>query len=109
MMRILKNVSFLVVVSSLAACAAAPQKPMTITNVKTVVVQTPAPLLRDCPVSAPPDQKTYMALDMSGRENSLTNYILDLLKDLKNCNTQIDQIRTFQDQQVQIYNKPTQP
>ena len=92
-------------IAALAGCAATPAKPQIITQVKTVVVATPAPLLKSCPISQPPNQTDYMAQDMSGRENLLTNYIVSLLADLKICNQQIQSISDFQQKQLQLYNK----
>jgi hypothetical protein len=92
-------------VATLAGCASAPAKPQIITQVKTVVIATPQPLLKPCPISAPPDQSTYMQSDMSGRENLLTNYIVSLLSDLKICNQQIESISKFQQKQIDLYNK----
>jgi hypothetical protein len=88
-----------------SGCASAPQAPLTVTVVKTVVVATPAPLLRPCPISSPPSEQAYMAEDLPGRENLLSNYVISLLSNLKVCNHQIESISKFQTQQQQLYQK----
>lgn len=75
------------------------------TDIKTVVVDTPPYLLQKCNVRQPPDIKAYMAADMSGREGMLSDYINSLLLDLSDCNTQIDNIKVFQNKQDILYGK----
>jgi len=88
-----------------SGCATAPKTPLTVTEVKTVVISTPAPLLKPCPIKAPPSEQDYMAQDMRGRENLLSNYVISLLGDLKVCNNQIESISKFQIEQQKLYQK----
>lgn len=81
------------------------EAPTIVTKTQTIVVSTPSPLLLKCPIKEPPAESDYLAVDMSGRENLLTNYTIDLLKDLKNCNDQIETISVFQTQQIKLYGK----
>ncbi len=87
----------------LAGCASTGT--LVTTNIKTVVVDTPPYLLQKCSVRQPPDIKTYMAADMSGREGMLSDYINSLLLDMSDCNTQLSNIKAFQDKQDALYGK----
>jgi hypothetical protein len=62
-------------------------------------------LLKPCPINTPPSQQDYMAEDLPGRENLLSNYVISLLNNLKVCNNQIESISKFQIQQEQLYQK----
>ncbi len=87
---------------SLGACATAPA-PVTITKIQTQVVATPAELLKPCPVTPPQSKDAFMSADMLGRQTLLADYTTSLLKDLGLCNTQIKEIKIFQDKQIQLY------
>ncbi len=87
------------VMSLLTGCATQP----VVTKIDTHIVNVPAPLLKKCKIDIPPSKDAYMQADMQGREELLTNYIIALLKDLKNCNTQLTAINTFQHTQDKIY------
>lgn len=100
----MKKLLSLLIMSLLAGCAAAPI-PVPVIQTNTVVIQTPQSLLQPCNISAPPTRTEYMAADMQGRENYLTNYINSLLKDFGICNKQIAKIASFQSEQTQLYNK----
>jgi hypothetical protein len=92
-----------VLVFFLTGCAT-PQKEVVVkTEVK--VITTPVSLLAQCPVTAPPSREAYRLLNFKERESKLTLYIVDLLKDLKTCNDQINSIDTYQKNEVEIYKK----
>ena len=99
-----KKILCLVLLIFIAGCGTVPDKPV-VTKTKTIVVTTPSPLLRDCKIDAPPAIDDYMSADMSGREDMMATYSTQLLKNLKNCNDQIDSITKFQDEQVKLYQK----
>lgn len=95
---------------SLGACATAPA-PVVLTKVQTHVIATPGTLLAQCPVTQPPSKTAFMAADMLGRQSLLADYTTSLLKDLGLCNTQLKEIKAFQDKQIKLYtdtgnNKP---
>lgn len=87
---------------SLGACATAPAT-VTVTKIQTQVVATPEELLKPCTVTAPPSKDAFMSTDMIGRQTLLANYTTSLLKDLGLCNTQIKEIKVFQDKQIKLY------
>ncbi len=79
--------------------------PMPIVTTKTVVVDTPAYLLQPCKVTAPPDKTKYMSADMSGREGLMSDYAMELLLNIANCNAQLSSIQTYQKKEDALYGK----
>lgn len=92
------------VLSFLTTGCGTPQKEIVV-KTDTKVIITPEHLLKPCPVAVPPNKLEYKNLDLSGRESKLTLYVVDLLKDLSNCNGQIKSIIDFQKKEVDIVNK----
>lgn len=93
------KVFVLAMVFAIAGCATKPQERVVIkTEIK--IVKTPESMLVPCDVTAPPERATYLTLSEKKKEEALSNYALDLLKDIRLCNVQVKKIKEFQDKQV---------
>ena len=91
---------FLVAVMTLAGCATAPQERIVVkTEVK--VIKIPDSLLTPCEVSVPPSKQEYLNKNAQEKESALTDFALNLLRDLRVCNTQIKQVKDFQSKEIQ--------
>ena len=91
----------LILISILSGCANTPVS--VVSKQQTVVVSIPDPLLEQCTIDAPPDKDTYLKSSWPDKENSLSDYIVKLLKNLANCNTQLKNAKDFQDKQKTLY------
>lgn len=92
------------ILSFMTVGCATPQKEVVV-KTETKVITTPEYLFKTCSVTVPPNRLEYKTLDLSGRETKLTLYIVDLLKDLSNCNDQIKSIAEFQKKELETQNK----
>ena len=95
----------LFIVASIAfvtGCSSTP-KPTVVTNVTTVYKPLPESLLKKCPIPKPITKDEYLSKDVMEREIWLTTYNIKLLKELGNCNIQIDSIKTLNDQYIKLY------
>lgn len=75
----------------------------TVTQIEFKAIDLPEVLLKPCHVTEPPDQAVYLGAPFSDREEHLTNYIVELLGDLKVCNSQISQLKLIRDEQIKAY------
>ena len=80
----------------LGGCSFNKPLPQLVTKVETVHIKVPENLLQPCLVTRPPNPIDYLEMDYEGKENELTNFSINLLKDLNICNSQIKQIKDFQ-------------
>lgn len=94
-------VRILFILLLLTGCASQP-KVEYVSKIERVPIDLPDNLLRPCPVSQPPSRDIYTTLEYEEKENILTNYAINLLKDLKNCNEQIMRLKTIRDQTIEI-------
>lgn len=63
------------------------------TEIKYILI--PDEYLKDCRPERPIDKEKYLSLDITERESYLTDYIIDLLKKLKECDIRIEKIRSL--------------
>ncbi len=75
----------------------------TVTQVEFKAIDLPEVLLKPCHTTAPPEEDTYMKATFGEREEHLTNYIVELLADMKVCNAQIGQLKLIRDEQIKTY------
>ena len=101
-MKPLIIVFLLCVAFLLQSCGFIKTKTEVVTETKREYVTIPGYLLEPCQVSIPPEKNYYKGSDYQAKEELLTDYSLDLLTDLENCNTQLKGIMKFQDKQIKI-------
>jgi len=101
-------VLMLVVMLLLAGCS------NNVKPIKEVVVEykykpilLPDNLITDCSVSRPPEKDKYIEASHVLKEDLLTNYVLSLLTDLKNCNVRMKSIRELQNMNLDILKNGT--
>lgn len=83
----------------LAGCGTTIQERVVIkTEIRTVKI--PDTLLTPCEVTVPPQRETYINSNTKEKEKLLTDFSIDLLKDLRLCNAQIKKIRDLHKEQV---------
>jgi hypothetical protein len=87
----------------LTACSTVP-KEVIVKDTKTVYRPIPEQLLRKEPVPAPVDRTKYMSMDFLQKEVYLTNFALENMQALGNCNTTLQSIIDYNKAQ-QEFNK----
>ncbi len=99
----MKFLSLLLVmfVVTLTGCAGNPTI-QTVTVYQDKLVDIPDNLLKPCSTTQPPEKQAYIASNSSKKEQSLANYSINLIKDIKNCNEQITEIKLLQEKQRKI-------
>ena len=85
----------------LTACTSNPAI-QTVTVYKDKMVDIPESMLRKCPTTQPPEKKAYIESDPSKREQLMTNYSIELIKNIKDCNDQLTGIAELQAKQRKI-------
>lgn len=88
-----------------SACSTKPATPIVVTEYKNQVVSIPNTLLQKCTVTVPPDKTLYVNSSDSEKEEMLVTYTQNLLTDLDNCNTQLLQIKSINDQYIDSYTR----
>lgn len=83
----------------LTGCATT-ERVVTKTEVKYITV--PEEMLKECEVTRPPAVANYVSKTAREKEEILTTYASQLLKDLSNCSDNLDAIRKYQARQLQI-------
>jgi hypothetical protein len=96
------KMALLAFVLSIAGCTTVPQERVVI-KTETKLITVPESLLTRCEVTTPPAKGSYLAMSAQKKEETLTNYGIDLLKDINLCNTQIKKIKEFQDKQIKSF------
>jgi hypothetical protein len=86
----------------IVGCASKPQERVVIKS-EIKVVKIPESILTPCEVTAPPAKAVYLALTPQKKEAALTDYILDLHRDLRLCNIQVKKIKEFQDKELNAF------
>lgn len=87
----------------LTACSTVP-KEVIVQDVKTTYRPIPEQLLRKEPVPAPVDRTKYMSMDFLQKEVYLTNFALENMQALGNCNATLQSIIDYNKAQ-QEFNK----
>jgi hypothetical protein len=80
----------------LTGCGSFQKQPEVVVKTEYKAVTIPAEYLNNCEITPPPTRTKYVSLGDKGREDLLVSYGIELNKDLKNCNIQIDKARKFQ-------------
>ena len=86
----------------LTGCASAP-KEIVVTEVDTVYSGIPSQLLKKEPVPVPVERTQYLSMDFLQREIYLTDYILENMKALGNCNANMQAVIEYDKAQREIY------
>ncbi len=86
---------------ALTGCASAP-KEIVVTEVQTVYRRIPSQLLKKEPVPAPIEKTQYLSMDFLQKEIYLTDYVLNNMKALGNCNANIQAIIDYDKAQSEI-------
>lgn len=60
----------------------------------------PEKMLRKCPTTVPPSATVYAEQSIDKKEDVLTDYIVQVLKDIDNCNDQLSEIHQLQAKQL---------
>lgn len=79
------------------------QEPTIIYNTKIKPVPIPSYLLENCPIPLPPNKDTYAKLKPEEKEEVLTNYTIELHKNITKCNNTIDSTRNWNQKQLLIF------
>ena len=98
------EILFLVALLTLTGCVTAPQERIVV-KTETKLIKTPESLLMPCEVTAPPSKTEYVSKTAQQKEATLTDYALNLLKDLRICNNQIKQVKDFQTKEAESLEK----
>lgn len=98
------NLSFLMtfLLFGLTGCATTPET-RTVTEYKIKPIAVSEALLLPCSTTPPPSVDDYLYLDVTDREDLLTNYTISLIKDVELCNNRLRLIKSIQDKQLQLY------
>ncbi len=86
---------------ALTGCASAP-KEIIVTEVQTVYRGIPSQLLKKEPVPAPIEKTQYLSMDFLQKEIYLTDYVLNNMKALGNCNANMQAIIDYDKAQSEI-------
>ena len=86
---------------ALTGCASAP-KEIVVTEVQTVYRRIPSQLLKKEPVPAPIEKTQYLSMDFLQKEIYLTDYVLNNMKALGNCNANMQAIIYYDKAQSEI-------
>lgn len=86
----------------LTACGHNPPVREVVTEIHTVVIETPANLLKPCKATAPPTPEVYLYGDVEEKESMLIDYSMSLLADIQICNFNLSEIKLYQDRQIKI-------
>lgn len=109
-MKIRKFIIALVAVA-IVGCASKPElKPvvevLTTKNIVTLIAP-PSELVKNCVIDSPPNKTDYLAGNDQDKEQFLMDYTKKLLVSLKLCNKDINILRSWIKDQIEI-NTPTQ-
>ena len=102
MKNILVVVAILALISVLTACGGH-ETIRYVDRTVTKVVTFPDHLLEPCKAAQPPLKTTYVDATDKEREQQLTDYSILLLKNVKDCDGKITQVRELQEKQKKIY------
>lgn len=92
----MKKLIALVMLLSIPGCTLFSKKePVIVKEYVNIGYNIPEFLLKQCSVTNPPKEEDYLKLTLSQRETNLTEYILYLYRDMKNCNNQLDRLSEY--------------
>lgn len=92
-----------------SGCSTILPKPVIVTKQELVPLSIPEYMTRPCDVPAPPNKDKYLAASFSDRETMLTDYTVDILSKLSECNAKLEGIRQYTDKQEQILKQHKDP
>jgi hypothetical protein len=92
--------------AAMTACSSVPQKEV-ITQTQFKYATIDDSLLKPCIPDRPIDQNSFLALSIDERESELTRYIIHLLSVNKECNYQINAIKSINDKQKALQQEGT--
>lgn len=82
----------------LSGCGTTKPKTVEITNIKMVPIPIPDVLLEPCKPNKPITVDEYLKLNVLERETYLTNYSIDLMVNLSDCNKKLKSIKELRDE-----------
>lgn len=89
----MRYLTIILAIILLSGCSAFKAKPLEVNDVKIQYITIPEYLLIPCTPDRPITKEEYLKLEIFERETYLSNYSIGLLKVIKNCNIQLDEIR----------------
>lgn len=96
--------TFCLTAAFLSGCSSTPVKQVVEKEVYKSL-DIPSTLLVKCSISQPPDKTEYLDSNFEKKETLLTNYSIDLHRDLVVCNEQIRKIRKLTEDQKALLEK----
>lgn len=95
----------LLLVTLITGCSVKPQR-IVVKETELVYVPIPEQYIKECSTTQPPNKKEYLAIeDFSDKEVVLAKYIMTLHKDVHNCGKQVEAIKKFNTEQMELVNK----
>ncbi len=93
----------------LLGCAGPNKEPVTVirTVTKNVFIEVPGEFMISCSATAPPNAEDYELLEDIDKEYSLVMYSNKLLGDIAQCNTKINKLNKWNNEQKIIFNNST--
>jgi len=88
-----KNLFILLSLLLITGCSTLNKEKVVVTDTKVIYRVLPDNLVNPCVPDKPKTKEEYLALPIYERETYLTNYSISLLKTIKNCNLQLDELR----------------
>lgn len=103
----MKNyIVLLLILFGLTGCASNIFKEKVVTRSTVELIKIPDELLKECGITPPPNKELYTSIsDPKARENIMVNYAAELVKDLKKCNSQLEQAVFFQNKMEEYIDK----
>ncbi len=97
----MKKLILIALVSILTACGSTPNREV-VKEVELVPVVVPTPLLTKCKATAPIPPSEFIKMTSEKKEEALTDLVVKLYTDIKNCNEQIDAVSKYQTKQIEL-------
>ena len=101
----MKNLLVVLMCILLVACGGTRIQQQIVYKKESVVVEPNSDMLRECSVTEAVNKEEYLNADEDKKEDMLTDLIINLYNDLKNCNTQIQELVKWFEKQRNLYNK----
>ena len=81
----------------ITGCSTTPKERM-VYKLETLYIELPDILVEDCNIPTPPDKTKYINSTDVNKENMLTEYTIELLRSIGECNNKIRTIRELNEQ-----------
>lgn len=101
----MKNLLVVLMCVLLVACGGTRIQQQIVYKKETKVVEPNSDMTRECHVTEAVDKEEYLNAEADKKEDMLTDLIINLYNDLKNCNTQLEELSKWFEKQRNLYNK----